>query len=109
MEKNKVFGILTVVVVIAVLVFLGVKGKAGDYRVYPLEKGKNFVIIGSALTAKQLILENPQIEYISYFDENTNSTIGFVNYMNGIGKNFLLEERMYEIGAKDAFNMSVLN
>ncbi|HGJ65588.1 TPA: hypothetical protein ENS27_09385 [bacterium] len=76
--------------------------------VYPMEQGKNFVIVNTSVSAKTLVKLNPDIETISYLDEETNESVGFVNAFGGIGKNFLLnKDAVYEISARRAFNMTV--
>ncbi len=69
-----------------------------------LKKGKNYVKINSTysfLYAKELVIMNPDIEYISYYDSFLNKSIGYVNVFGGIGTNFLIDKnRVYEISVK---------
>jgi hypothetical protein len=58
------------------------------------------------LYAKDIILANPEIDYISYTEEN--KTIGYVNIFHGVGKNFLIEEnKVYEIFVKEEINLTI--
>ena len=59
--------------------------------------------------AKELIRNNPFIESISYFDELSNKTVGFVNAFGGLGKDFLLVPgKEYEISAKKDIRLKIL-
>ncbi len=62
-----------------------------------LEKGKNIVYINISepIYVDALVKLNPEIQVIS-FTEN-NQTTGYVNVFGGVGKNFIVEARTYEI------------
>lgn len=54
------------------------------------------------VTASEIISLNPNIETISFYDEETENTIGFVNLNEGIGTNFeILPGVDYEIIVSD--------
>ncbi len=68
-----------------------------------LEKGKNLVnwSINQEISAKQLIINYPDIRTITYYDEN-NESHGFVNIFSGIGENFVLVAgNQYQIDTKE--------
>lgn len=66
-----------------------------------LEFGKNEVQISSYVYASELIEWNPDIEYISYYDEFLNRKIAYVNVFGGIGDNFLTgPNQVYEVSVK---------
>ncbi len=62
-----------------------------------LAEGKNRVRINLSepIYVETLIKMNPDIEAISYTEENR--TIGYVNVFQGVGKNFAVTDREYEI------------
>lgn len=62
-----------------------------------LKKGKNNVSLNlsSSVYVSSLIQLNPDIEAISYREGNR--TWGYVNVFRGIGENFLIYDREYEI------------
>jgi len=70
-----------------------------------LEKGKNVVMINLSrpIYAETLINLNPDIEAISYSENNR--TIGYVNVLGGIGQNFIVENREYEIIVSKDINL----
>jgi hypothetical protein len=65
-----------------------------------LNKGKNEICLNYSLGyASELVKIHPEIETITYVQEN--KTIGYVNILGGIGKDFLIEEnKTYEINSK---------
>ncbi|PIN90988.1 hypothetical protein COU60_00005 [Candidatus Pacearchaeota archaeon CG10_big_fil_rev_8_21_14_0_10_34_76] len=73
-----------------------------------LEEGKNFITIDTEILASELLLLNPSIEAISYFDEDLQTTLGYVNIFGGIGKNFYLRPGVeYEIFAGESIILNV--
>ncbi len=62
-----------------------------------LVKGKNYVElnISQPFYIKTLVKLNPSIEVASY--KVGNETIGYVNVFDGVGKNFIVDSREYEI------------
>lgn len=62
-----------------------------------LKQGKNFVVINLSepIYVETLVNINPDIEAVSYFENN--QTIGYVNVLGGIGENFVIENKEYEI------------
>jgi hypothetical protein len=62
-----------------------------------LQKGKNLIYINLSepVYAETIVKLNPEIEVISYTEGN--QTFGYVNVFQGIGENFAVEEREYEI------------
>lgn len=66
-----------------------------------LVEGKNSVEFDNALLVKELVVLNPGIEYVSYFDDFLNKQIAYVNVFGGVGDNFLIEPgKVYEISVK---------
>jgi hypothetical protein len=68
-----------------------------------LEKGKNVVnwTINQGISVEQLIMNYPQIQAITYYDEN-NMSHGFINVFSGIGENFILiAGNQYQIDTKE--------
>ena len=70
-----------------------------------LAEGKNIVRINLSeqVYAETLIRLNPDVEAISYTEGN--KTVGYVNVFDGVGKNFILEDREYEIIAGKSINL----
>jgi hypothetical protein len=67
-----------------------------------LETGKNYLVINTSETlfARDFVSENPEVQSISY--KENNKTIGFVNTLGGIGKNFILQQGViYEVYLKN--------
>jgi len=62
-----------------------------------LVEGKNVVLLNitSPFYVETLVKLNPKIEAVSYSEGNV--TIGYVNVFKGIGENFVVENREYEI------------
>jgi hypothetical protein len=91
-----------ILIVLILVVAVGVVGVIGtdvlntDER--KLVEGKNYVSFSGQGFASDVILLNPDVEAISYFDEDLNKTIGYVNVFGGVGSNFLIvPERTYEL------------
>ena len=70
-----------------------------------LSKGKNYVRlnVSELFYVETLVKLNPLIEAVSYKEEN--ETIGYVNIFKGVGKNFVIQDREYEIVAKESTNL----
>jgi hypothetical protein len=68
-----------------------------DFFSFDLKKGKNYIAFNltQPFYVKTLIELNPNIEAVSY--RQGNGTYGYVNAFNGIGKNFIIENKEYEI------------
>ena len=67
-----------------------------------LEKGKNIVLFNStdSFYVETLVKLNPEIEVVSFF--NGEESIGYVNFFNGIGENFIVYSgNQYEIILKE--------
>ena len=62
-----------------------------------LVEGKNTVRLNitDPFYVETLVKLNPKIEAVSYSEGDI--TVGYVNVFNGIGKNFVMENREYEI------------
>jgi hypothetical protein len=71
-----------------------------------LDKGKNEISVPFEMLASDLILLNPEIETISYFDENLGRRIGYINAFGGLGSNFyLVPGKSYEISVRKETNL----
>ena len=71
-----------------------------------LTKGKNYLFVNQTLYANEFVLMSKDIEYVAYFDEFLNRSVGFVNAFGGIGQNFLIEQgREYEVGVRQNINL----
>jgi hypothetical protein len=70
-----------------------------------LVEGKNKVRINLSepIYAETLIKLNPDIEAISYMEGNR--TIGYVNVFDGIGTDFIVADREYEIIVNKSINL----
>jgi hypothetical protein len=66
-------------------------------EIQELDLGKNTVYINltDPMYVRDFLKFNPGIEVISYHEGV--ETVGFVNYFNGIGENFIVYPREYEI------------
>lgn len=78
--------------------------------IYSLENGKNYIeinfTVANQIYASELIRINPDIETISYTEDN--KSIGYANIFKGVGKNFILQPgTIYEITAKKEINISL--
>jgi len=92
------------IVLIILLSIFGVKSLDVSDS-YELKKGKNSVTF-SAITpfyVKDLVKLNPEIEAVSYSPQEGES-VGFVNVYEGVGRNFVVMDGVYEIVVnEDAF------
>lgn len=91
--KKKHFITITIALILFSLILIS----SQDIYSADLKKGKNtlYINISQPIYAKTLIKLNPCIEVIS-FKEN-NQTIGYINIYNGLGENFVVEQREYEV------------
>ncbi len=88
---------ILIVFIILVLGFYVIVISSQGVTSVSLTKGKNYVNLNLSepIYVKTLIKLNPDIEAISY--EENNQTIGYVNVFGGIGEDFIVENRDYEI------------
>src|SRR3989344_5937452 len=97
-KKRNIVLLALIAALIAILVVIiyikpGVEAKViykSDSGIYPLSSGKNIVKFDETIYVPNLVEMYPDIEYVSYFDQNTNKTIAYINAFGGIGKNFLI-------------------
>jgi hypothetical protein len=103
MKSKPVLLIFLVLALLSYMIIISSK----DIAFIPLLKGKNqvYVNISEPIYVKTLIEINPKVEAISY--KEGNETIGYVNLFYGIGKNFALESREYEIIVSEDINLAV--
>jgi hypothetical protein len=76
-----------------------------DINSIPLTQGKNQVILNLSepIYVSALIELNPEIEAVSY--KENNETVGYINIFGGIGTDFPVEAREYEIIASKSINL----
>lgn len=69
----------------------------GDYDSTTLLEGKNevFLNLSSPHYVSTLVKLNPSLEAVSYREGNT--TLGYINVFGGIGEDFVLYPRTYEL------------
>ncbi len=93
--KNKLAFIIFAFLFAFFLSFIVISSK-GAFSV-SLAEGKNLVRINLSepVYVETLIKLNSDIEAISYTEGN--KTVGYVNVFDGVGKNFVLADREYEI------------
>lgn len=75
-----------------------------------LTYGKNNINLTNqqSFYANQLILLNPDIEVISYYDPYTNRDVYYVNAFGGVGRNFLINSGVnYEVYVKKNLTLEV--
>lgn len=73
-----------------------------------LEEGRNIVRFDKQMYAQDLILLNPEIEYVSYYDDFLGQEFAYVNAFGGIGKNFvIIPGRDYEISVKEKMDLDL--
>lgn len=73
-----------------------------------LYQGKNYLEINQTMYVKDLVILNPNIESVSYFDEFLNKHFGYVNIFGGIGSNFRIEKgRVYEISTSKNTTLNI--
>jgi hypothetical protein len=82
------------------LILAGAGKIIGNTEPINLIEGKNNLSLNlsSPIYVKDFVKLNPNIEVISYVEDNL--TIGYVNYLGGFGKNFIVQAGDYEIIAK---------
>jgi hypothetical protein len=87
---------------LAVFALLAVIGAEEPAEGILLEKGKNEINLTKGIFASEIILLNPEVKAISYYDSFTETIIGYVNAFGGIGKDFHLEPgEVYEIAVDE--------
>lgn len=73
-----------------------------------LSPGKNIVIFDDYMNVRNLVLNNPGIETISYIDEFNQESVGYINAFGGIGKDFIIVPGIqYEIFVKNYLKLSL--
>jgi len=95
MKIKKIREIFILFFFIAIFSFILISSE--DISSRELTKGKNNLTLNltELIYVETLIKLNPDIDAISYRKEET--TIGYVNFLGGIGENFVVENREYEI------------
>ncbi len=70
-----------------------------------LQEGKNkiYINISEPIYVETLVKLNPEIQVISFIENN--QTVGYVNVFGGVGENFVVESRDYEIIASKKINL----
>jgi len=72
-----------------------------------LVRGKNYLTFDQTFFVSELVLLNPEIEYVSYYDDFLHKSIGYVNVFGGVGSNFVVKlDKIYEISVSK--NMSLI-
>ncbi len=102
-KKRVVF----LVIVFVFCIFMGRSISLDDS--YELVKGKNFVNFENVnpFYVSDLVKLNPGIEVVSYSLDNF--TFGYVNLFEGLGKNFVVKEGVYEIVVREDTTLVVPN
>jgi len=114
MKKAKEIFFMLIILVLILVVALKVIPAAIELNGHKtgilLKTGKNYLILNQSLYAKEIIILNPEIESLSYFDEFLNKSIGYVNVFGGVGSNFITNpEKAYEINVKEDINLRLLD
>ncbi len=94
--KNKVLLVL-VFIIIFIIVLLTMAKSLQEFSSMELIKGSNQIEfnINKPFHVDTLVKLNPEIEAVSYEDEK--NSFGYVNIHEGIGRNFIIENKSYEI------------
>ncbi|MBR9705755.1 hypothetical protein GOV14_01850 [Candidatus Pacearchaeota archaeon] len=89
---------------ICIVIIAGITSVVEDDS-YKMIRGKNVVSLNltNPLYVETLVKLNPEIEVVSFFQENQN--LGYINLFEGIGDNFVIQEGVYEIIAKQDFKL----
>ncbi len=100
---------INITIIVFVLIAFGILAVANaENDEIKLQKGRNYITLKEGMYAEELVRLNKDIEYINYFDEFLNESIGYVNIFGGIGKNFFMEpDKTYEIGASNETTLIV--
>jgi len=102
----KVKTIFLFLLVFAILVFSFISVFSESVNKIDLNKGKNFIKFNKTdFYVETLVKLNPSIESVSYTENN--KTVGYVNVFGGIGRNFVIEDREYEITAKKNLTLAL--
>jgi hypothetical protein len=73
-----------------------------------LYKGKNLVVFDDYINVQDLVLKNPKIETVSYYDSFNQESVGYINFLGGIGKDFvIIPGNQYEIFVKSQINLNL--
>ncbi len=73
-----------------------------------LSEGKNLVVFDDYINVRDLVIKNPDIETVSYFDSFNQESIGYINFLGGIGRDFVIVPgNQYEIFVKDQINLNL--
>ena len=103
MEEKRFFNLTFLSIFLLGLMFLfgftfGLALETEEEMKYELQKGKNEIVFYKEMNASEIIEKNPEINVISYFDEETNKSVGFVNAFGGLGRDFRVSnETVYEV------------
>ena len=92
--------VITGVMFLFVVGVLAVFSTFSEEEGIQLKKGKNFVELNitEPFYVSSLVKLNPDIEVVSY--KEGNESIGYVNVFGGIGRDFVVDEGVYEIVVK---------
>ncbi|MEM0465072.1 MAG: hypothetical protein QXW97_00020 [Candidatus Pacearchaeota archaeon] len=108
MINKKIFILLAFLLIIFIISFIYVSSQ-NVYEI-KLKSGKNYVYfnITKPFYVKKLVELNPEIEVVSYIENN--KSIGYVNVFSGIGENFIIySDIKYEIIVKKDINLILPN
>lgn len=103
MRSSKLIFVFVLVAAFGFAVYQGTAEESHDRDsgIY-LEKGRNLIEIERAVLVRELVVLNPEIEYVSYVDEFLNKPIAYVNAFGGLGDNFLVRPgEVYEISVSE--------
>ena len=107
MSKKQVILIITAIVLIAIIVKATLAEENISTGIF-LKKGKNYVELNFTSYAKNLVVHNSNIEYISYNDKFLGKSYGYVNVFGGIGSNFaIIPGETYEIAVKEDMELFI--
>ena len=96
MESKKIFVVGIFIIVVFSFVIISSRDSSVE-----LVKGKNYVKlnISEPFYVDTLMELNPDIEAISYKEGNV--TVGYISVFEGVGENFVMGDREYEIIVKE--------
>jgi len=113
MDLSKIItmSVLSILVLVVALNIIPATDELNSYETNILLKtGKNYLTFNQSVYAKEIIILNPEIESVSYFDEFLNRSVGYVNAFGGVGSNFLINSKQgYEINVRKDINLRLLN
>jgi hypothetical protein len=105
-----IFGmiVLSAFVIVCSAEMMNVSDVQTKPQYYNLNEGKNYFYFDRVVFAKDVVNLNPEIQSVSYFDEELNKSVGFVNVFKGIGRNFLIKPGVvYEITANKNMTLAL--